>query len=193
MATTRLLLRWGVWMSYTEWRPDQPHEDWSGELQVERGTLRTPRQVIYHGTWAPQRRTFIDLDSPRWSSPRLDLDRPLFGYKGVEGLVIDVEGDSFTRLHFLTPMLRVTFPLGELLAGRKLSWHAGPKYSCSQLEVCRIEDEGVYWDDAMSAEFSARTRLFRRELRLDAFRGNFVRRDLHHRIAAWVPLPTRQA
>lgn len=187
MTTTRLLLRWGVWMSYTEWRPDQPHEDWSGELRVERGTLRSPRQVIYHGTWAPQRRTFIDLDEPRWVSPRLDFDRPLYGYKGVEGLVVDVEGDAFTRLHFQTPMLRVTFPLGELLAGRKLAWHAGPKYSCSQLEVCRIEDEGVYWDDAMSAEYTARTRLLRRELRLDAFAGNFLRRDLHHRIAAWVP------
>ncbi len=187
MNTTRLLFRWGVWMSYTEWRPDQPHEDWSGHLNTVGGVLRNPRQVIYHGTWAPQRRVFIDLPQPRWTSPRIDFDRPLYGYKGLEGLAVDVEGDEHTLMHFDTPMLQISFRLGDLPAGGKLAWHAGPKFSCSQLEVCRIEDEGVYWNEELSREFTARRGLARRELRLDAFGGNFLPRDLHHRIAAWVP------
>ncbi len=47
-AKTRLLLRWGVWLAYSEWRPDQPHEDWSGNLSAERGILHNPQLVIYH-------------------------------------------------------------------------------------------------------------------------------------------------
>jgi len=35
----RILVRWGTGIWYSEWRPDQPHEDWSGTLEVENGEV----------------------------------------------------------------------------------------------------------------------------------------------------------
>ena len=52
----RLILRWGTWLCYSEWRPDQPHEDWSGSLSAHGGNLYNPRQLLYHGCWGAQHR-----------------------------------------------------------------------------------------------------------------------------------------
>lgn len=183
----RLLLRWGVWMCYSEWRPDQPHEDWSGELSVEGGTIRNPNLVMYHGCWGAQRRTFVSLHEPRWQSPLINFDRPVFGYKGLEGLVVDVEGDQNTLFRFRSEMLSVEFRLGDIPEGEKLCWPAGAKYSCSQLVVCRLEDEGVYWNDQRSSAEQHLTGRRRIELGIERFRGDFVPRDMHHRFAAWIP------
>lgn len=182
----RLVLRWGVWLCYTEWREDQPHEDWSGSLQVEGGCLRNPRQLLYHGAWGAQHRIPIELGEPRWISPRTDFIRPVFGYKGVEGLMVDVEGDLDTRLHFRTPMLSVDFRLKQIPEGDWLVFPAGPKYSCSQLVVCRAEDEGIYWNPRRAREATLRDGRTRLAFGLSDFRGDFLPRELHHRTGAWI-------
>ena len=184
---TRLLLRWGVWLAYSEWRPDQPHEDWSGNLSTEGGILHNPQLVIYHGSWAPQRRTLIPLSSPQWRSPHIDFRRPRFGYKGLEGLIVDVEGGKSTLLRFQSAMMTASFRLGDIPEGGKLSWPAGPKYSGSQLVVCRIEDEGIYWNSRRAAQEEARSGKKWIELDLDSFHGDFLQRELHHRLGAWIP------
>jgi hypothetical protein len=120
-----LLFRWGVWVCYTEWRPDQPHEDWSGGLTVSGGTLRSPRQVMYHGCWGAQRRTFIELPESRWESPLIHFPRPLYGYKGLEGLAVNVEGDANTILHFRSAMLDTDIRLGDIPDGDWLTIPAG--------------------------------------------------------------------
>ncbi len=183
----RILLRWGVWICYSEWRPDQPHEDWSGQLSAEGGEIRNPQLVMYHGCWGAQRRTFIPLSEPRWKSPLINFERPVFGYKGLEGLVIDVEGGPDTLLHFRSAMLNADFRLGDIPEGGWLCRPAGAKYSCSQLVVCRLEDEGVYWNAQLSAAEQQRIGRRRMELGVRQFRGDFVLRDLHHRFAAWIP------
>jgi hypothetical protein len=182
-----LLFRWGVWVCYTEWRPDQPHEDWSGGLTVSGGTLRSPRQVMYHGCWGAQRRTFIELPESRWESPLIHFPRPLYGYKGLEGLAVNVEGDANTILHFRSAMLDTDIRLGDIPDGDWLTIPAGSKYSCSQLVVCRMEDEGIYWNAPRTAAESARTGRQRMEITRESFRGTFVPREVHHRTAAWIP------
>ena len=185
--TTRLLLRWGTCLGYSEWRPDQPHEDWSGRLDVTGGEVHNPRQVLYDGLYAPQHRTYLELSEPAWVSPRLEFYRQIYGYNGVEGLLVDVEGDRDTRLHFSSRMLSVDFALGDVPDGDWLRWPAGPKYSTSQLVVSRLADEGVYWN-ASRAEAASRTDgILRRVLTPEHFAGNFLTRRLHHQIAAWVP------
>ena len=185
--STRLLLRWGVWMAYSEWRPDQPHEDWSGSLSIEGGTMRDPRLVIYHGSWGPQRRVYVPLDRPEWKSPHLDFVRPLWGYKGLEGLLVDVEGGERSLLRFRSAMLNVEFRLGDIPEGGQLAWPAGSKYGHSELVACRLEDEGVYWNNLTARQEEARTGKKRVELGLNLFRGDYLRRELHHRLGAWIP------
>ncbi|MDD5708602.1 MAG: hypothetical protein PHR35_22015, partial [Kiritimatiellae bacterium] len=182
----RLVFRWGVWLCYTEWHEDQPHEDWSGSLQVNGGCLRYPRQILYHGIWGAQHRVLLELAEPHWTSPRTDFARPVFGYKGVEGLMVDVEGDSHTRLHFQTPMLNVEFGLDEIPEGDWLVFPAGPKYACSQLVVCRAEDEGIYWNPRRAREAAAHDGRMRLAFGVPDFRGDFLPRELHHRVSAWI-------
>jgi hypothetical protein len=114
---TRWLLRWGVWVCYSELRPDQPHEDWSGRLAVEGGRVHNPRYLLYHGCFGPQHRVALELPQLSWTSPRLDLERPVFGYKGLEGLLLDIEGDGDTEVRFETAMLSASFRLGDVPAG----------------------------------------------------------------------------
>ena len=182
----RLLFRWGVWMTYSEWRPDQPHETWDGSLSIAGGRICNPNQVIYHGHFGPKWRTYIRLDEPQWTSPRLEFRRG-YGYLGLEGLTVDVEGDENTVVHFCSEMIDAEFRLGDIPPGGKLTWHIGSKYSCSELAVCRIEDEGVYWNEKRVQAAMALDGRWRQMLDLGQFRGQFLRREMHHRIGAWIP------
>lgn len=186
MKTTRLLFRWGVWMCYSEWKPDQPEGNWDGELLIDKGKLSNPNLVIYSGCFGPQHRTLVPLDKPQWKS-RMDYPRPWFGYKGLEGLQIDVEGDSHCRLSFNSAMINVDFRIGDIPENGRLVWNAGPKYSCLQLSVCRIEDEGFYWNNNPADKCRDLRASNIRVLDLDLFKGDFLQRVLHHRISAWVP------
>ena len=183
----RLILRWGTWLCYSEWRPDQPHEDWSGSLSAHGGNLYNPRQLLYHGCWGAQHRVAVELPAPEWRSPLLEFERPVYGYKGLEGLRIDVEGDAETRLSFRSRMLDADFRLGDIPSGDRLVYAAGPKYSCAQLVICRVEDEGIYWNAERFAASGARDGRRRLALGLPDMQGTFLPRELHHRESAWIP------
>ena len=183
----RLLLRWGTWLAYSEWRPDQPHEDWSGSLLAQDGTLHNPRQLFYHGCWGAQHHVAVELPAPEWQSPLSAFERPVFGYKGLEGLRIDVDGDAATLLSFRSRLLDVDFRLGDVPAGDWLVYAAGPKYSCASLVICRVEDEGIYWNPERCAAAAADDGRHRLALGLADMRGTFLPRLLHHRESAWIP------
>ena len=186
METTRLLFRWGVWMCYSEWKPDQPEENWNGQLSINKGQLQSPNMVIYHGCFGPQHRTLIPLETPKWTS-RIDYPRPSYGYKGLEGLQVDVQGDEDTCLTFKSNMIDVQFCLKDIKEQGKLVWDVGSKYSCSQLLVCPIEDEGVYWNDRLLASNPQLAELNAKTLGLELFKGSFLKRAMHHQISAWIP------
>jgi len=182
-----ILFRWGTGIGYSEWRPDQPQEDWSGDLAVEYGECFNARQVIYHGMHGPQYRTYIQLPKPCWTSPRLNYLRNMFSYKGLEGLLVDVRVDNKTRFHFRSGMIEVDFSLADIPEDDWLVWPVGPKYSCSQLVVCRLQNEGVYWNQTRIQDAMAVDGLQRQVLRLPDFQGEFLEREHHHQIGAWVP------
>jgi hypothetical protein len=118
----------------------------------------------------------------------VSFQRPLWGYKALEGLLVDVEGSKESLLQFRSAMLNIDFRLGDIPEGGQLAWPAGSKYSQSQLVACRLEDEGVYWNSLTSGQEEARTGRKRRELGTTSFRGDFLIRELHHRLGAWIPL-----
>lgn len=184
MKTTRLLFRWGVWMCYSEWKSDQPNENWSGELLIQNGRLSNPNLIIYSGLFGPQHKTLIPLESPHWKS-HIDYPRPSYGYKGLEGLEIDVESNENSRLCFKSNMINVEFNLDDIPVNDWLIWNVGPKYSCSQLIVCRIEDEGIYWNNHLIEKYFQG--LNPKVFGIDAFKGNYLKRLSHHRMAGWIP------
>jgi len=185
-SKTRLLFRWGVWMCYSEWEKDQPKEDWSGSLDIRDGDLQNPQLVMYYGWAGPTRRTFVPLDEPCWKS-RTKYARPMFGYQGLEGLLVDVRGGKDTQIVFTSGVLGVKFNMGDIPAGGKLTWPVGSKYSCSELVVCRIEDEGEYWDQQRVSALISKDQRSRKIFKTGDFDGDFITRDIHHQLGSWVP------
>ncbi len=122
--TTRWLLRWGAWVCYSEWRPDQPHEDWSGHLAVEGGRVHDARYLLYHGCFGPQHRTAIELRELSWRSPRLDLRPAGVRLQGRRGAAARHRGRRRYRAAFRDGRAHGALP-ARRGAGRRLARAAG--------------------------------------------------------------------
>lgn len=162
-------IHWGYWARYDPCTFHHVNYCWDGEARVDNGRILECSLIEFEGLWGPQSERFVPLNKPCWHW------HPKNNYNRLAGILLHIQGNSDTVLHFCTRTTDMSFRVADLIEKKVIHQHVGSRYGRTNITALFDSyDPNLDRPEDVTAMVEADGR-WRKLIHVEDFRGHLQR------------------